>query len=128
MSAQVDVTKAHGVAQGMAVNVVIAVKDPVTLAPVNLTGYQLEWTLYTSAVEGRTVLIASKTAAITMTNVDGTNDGAVIPLAHDDTMSALGVQAVAPGTWWHELWRKNAGSERLLAYGTFVLLASARRL
>ncbi len=128
MSAQVDVTKAHGVAQGMTVNVVIAVKDPVTLAPVNLTGYQLEWTLYTSAVEGRTVLIPAKSATITLADVDGTSDGAVIPLVHNDTMSAAGVELVAPGTWWHELWRTNAGSERLLAYGTFVLLPSARRL
>ena len=127
MASELKVTAADGITQGMSLNLVIAVKDPVTKAPLNLTGYLLEWTLYSGPAEGRSVLVAAKTA-ITLTNVDGTNDGAVVPLAHDDTISPAGIQIVAPGTWWHELWRRNAGTERALAYGTFVLLASARRL
>lgn len=123
MSTQVNIGASLGIKQGMTINIIIPVKDPVTLLPVDLTGRQLEMTVYPDDADGSPALIPTKTA-LAVTNVNGTNDGIVYPLAHNDTVLS-GVNIVGAGKFYYEAW--DTAAPRPIAFGDFVLLSSPRR-
>jgi hypothetical protein len=91
--------------------------------PVNMTGWTLRWMLFSGATGGSTLI--SK-AGVAFDNA-ATNDAARVTIEDTDTISALGAELVAPGSYWHELWKTNEGDEQLLAFGTARLQASGRR-
>lgn len=93
-------------------------------AALTLTGFTVKFFLYSRRGAGGTLLgiwVAS------FVNVNGTADGARITIADTDTITAPGVETIAPSTYWYELWRTDEGAEQLLASGDAVLLQSRRR-
>lgn len=85
---------------------------PFTMDPVvNITGWTITFVVRSS--EGVEI---SKAATVT----DGPNGVFTITLADTDT------DALRLGTYHYDAWRVDAGSERVLAVGSFVILAPAR--
>jgi hypothetical protein len=77
----------------------------------NITG----WTI-TFAVRSSEGIEITKTANVT----DGPGGVFTVTLADTDT------DALRTGTYHYDAWRVDAGSERVLAVGSFVILAPAR--
>ncbi len=113
-----------------------------TWAVVNASGvaldistYALQWILTDGTATTDSVRLTKATGGtgITAVNVNGTNDGARVQIDDTDTIAAIvapateGVVQIAAGTYHYELWRTDAGSEGVLAYGTAVLLPARRR-
>ena len=83
----------------------------------NMTGWTLEWTLWTNR-DGGTAIITKSGGDITIANGNGTNDQAQIAIADTD--------AITTGYWYHELSRTDAGNRALLLYGDARVLPTAQ--
>ncbi len=82
-----------------------------------MTGWALTWELQDSPADSPHF---SKTvgSGISIGNGSGTDDRATITVADTDT------ESLEPGLYYHQLRRTDAGSERVLSFGTVVLLES----
>jgi len=83
--------------------------------PFTHTGAITGWTIVLS-VRGVSGVVLSKSA----TPVDAGAGTYKFPLVDTDTDS------LRPGTYTYDVWRTDADSERVLALGSFVLIAGAR--
>ena len=91
-------------------------------SPQTMTGWALEFVVRSTA--GATTALLTKTiagGAIVLSNGDGTDDRATVTITDDDTL------ALGAGEFVYALRRTDAGSEQVLAYGTFVIRQAATR-
>ena len=95
----------------------ISVKQADGTTAQTMTGWTLQWTLWTNRIGGTAILTKSG-GDITIANDAGTDDQAQIAIADSDAITA--------GYWYHELSRTDAGSSALLAYGDARVLPMAR--
>ncbi len=95
----------------------IDVKQSDGSTPQAMTGWALTWELKDSPAD---TAHFSKTVGggISIGNGSGTDDRATITVADTDT------EPLEPGLYYHQLRRTDAGSERILSFGTVVLLES----
>ena len=85
----------------------------------NMNGWALTWEL--TEKQGDTTILVSKTvgSGITIGDGDATDDRAAVTFADTDTES--GSLPGGAGLYWHVLRRTDAGSEAVIAYGSFLL-------
>lgn len=113
MTVQANITNDHEwyVSEDKAITITVYQADGVTLQ--NLTGYTLQWTLRTSRYTIGAAIITKSGGAISVATP--ANGQAVIDIDSADTSS------LKAGTYYHALWRMNAGSKDLLAEGYAIL-------
>lgn len=132
MSKNSPITAADGWFQGEDKRIEFDCVDS-TGAPQNCSAFTLLFKLFTQQGSAGTLLFSKSGAAITTFNSAGTDDGVRVQISDTDTIAAIvvpataGVELVAPGTYWYELWKTDEGDEQLLAYGDAVLQGSRRR-
>jgi len=83
-----------------------------------MTGWALELTLREHRSDGKGRQVFS-TSSVTLSDSAGTNDRASFPIADTDTDN------LSPGTYDWAVYRTDAGSETVLAYGTVALTGAA---
>jgi hypothetical protein len=79
----------------------------------------------TWALEWQLLPMAASLAAEALITAEPTVSDVEQALA-DVTLADTDTEALSPGTYFHRLRRTDAGSESVLAYGPFVLLAGGR--
>ena len=87
----------------------------------DITGWTLSWMLKAALTDLDAQALITKTTSSGITLVTPTSGVCVVTLADTDT------DGLDPGTYVHELKRTTAGSEGVLAYGTFVLRRGLHR-
>ena len=86
----------------------------------NMTGWSLTWSLTRKRGEGPTIISKTTGASqITIGNGSGTGDRATVTVARADTVD------LAPGRYYHSLWRTDGANDTVLSYGDCVLSAPA---
>ena len=89
--------------------------------PQTMTGWALTWELKDSATGVVRVTKTTSGGGVTISNGGGTDDRASVAVLDTDT------EALAPGTFFHQLRRTDAGNEVVLAFGNAVLKDSGVR-
>lgn len=97
--------------EGRPITYLVKQADGVT--PQNMTGWSLEWVLYTH--QGGPEVYSIQTADIPKSNGAGTNDKATI------TPTYAGTKDLATGTYWAALSRVDGAAPVMLAFGEFPL-------
>lgn len=114
MSKIANITQADGWHKGERKYLRIKVVDAAD-APLNLTGFALQWMLEDVHSGADVVLKEAATGTITLEDGDGTKDVAVIAIVAADTA------ALVPMAYRHALWRTDVGSEQVLCEGSALL-------
>lgn len=91
-------------------------------AAVNITGWALSWALYQKAAPAGQGTLVSKTTVSGITLTTPSSGIADVALADTDTDDLKG-----DADYYYELRRTDAGSEDVLACGSFHLCQSAKR-
>jgi len=113
MSKQADITQGDNFFRGEHRELWFDIVDAAG-APLNVSSFALKWALESQA---SATGIIEKTGApgLTVTNGAGTGDRVKVLIDAADT------QPFVQGIYGHALWRKDAGSESVLSYGSAVL-------
>ena len=131
MSVNSPITASHRLFQGEDRNIEFTVTDSAG-APQNCFSFTLAFFVFESSSRG-TKLLDISAGAITLFDVNGTNDGIRVAIADTDTIAAIvppalvGEIIIPAGTYWYELWRVDEGYEHPLATGDFTLRSAGRR-